>query len=74
MAYECKILADSLSDRGHRLTTFLVTYPRIVLPEMNTHSMFSRNTASSRDIPIKKHIQNVLDDPFIPKEFGANQK
>lgn len=28
MAYEAKILADSLSPGGHRLTTFQVTFPR----------------------------------------------
>lgn len=53
MTYDAKILADSLSPDGVRLTTFKVTFPRIVLAEFNTHRMFSRNSASSRAIPIK---------------------
>lgn len=74
MSYNCKILADSISDHGHRLTTFQVTYPRIVLAEMNTHRMFSRNTASSRAIPVAKQIAKVQVNPFVPEAFGKNQK
>ena len=72
--YNCKILADSVSDRGHRLTTFEVTYPRIVLAEMLNHRMFSRNTSSSRAIPVQKQIAKVREDPFIPASFGKNEK
>lgn len=74
MSYACEILADSISPTGHRLTTFQVTYPRIVLAEMNTHRMFSRNTSSSRAIPVQKQIAKVGDDPFIPVSFGKNQR
>lgn len=73
MSYVCKILADSISDAGHRLTTFEVTFPRFVLAEFNTHRMLSRNSASSRAIPVEKSIQAVEDDPFVPEEFGVNQ-
>jgi thymidylate synthase ThyX len=74
MSYKCEILADSISDHGDRLTTFLVEYPRIVLSETNTHRMLSKNTASSRAIPVAKQIAKVRDDPFIPTVFGKNQK
>ena len=30
MSYKCEILADSINEQGHRLTTFKLTYPRIV--------------------------------------------
>ncbi len=74
MAYEAKILADSVSPDGVRLTTFQVTFPRIVLSEFNTHRMFSRNSASSRAIPVRKMIDRIMSDPYIPSSWGKNQK
>lgn len=74
MTYAAKILADSLSPDQVRLTTFEVTMPRIVLAEFNTHRMFSRNSASSRAIPVKKMIARVMEDPYIPSSWGKNQK
>ena len=71
--YEATVLADSIAD-GVRLTTFVVTMPRIVLAEFNTHKILSRNSASSRAIPVKKRIKAVKDDPFIPLKFGKNQR
>lgn len=47
---------------------------RFVLAELNTHRVFSRNSSSSRAIPIAKQIERVLEDPAVPMEFGANQK
>ena len=73
MTYAAKVIADSIADRV-RLTTLEVTFPRIVLAEFNTHRMFSRNSASSRAIPVEKRIQAVLDNPFVPESFGSNKK
>lgn len=72
MSYSCKILLDSISETGKRLTTFEITFPRIVLSEFNTHRMFSRNSASSRAIPFSKQIEKVKTDPFIPEQFPLN--
>lgn len=74
MAYNAKILADSLNPKGIRLTTFEVTYPRLVHSELMTHRVFSRNSASSRAIPIQKMIENIRKDPFTPVWWGKNQK
>ena len=74
MAYECRILADSISPAGHRITSFEVTFPRIVLAEVNTHCMLARNSASSRAIPVAKRIAAVETDMFVPEAFGRNQK
>ena len=63
---EAKIIADSISPQNNRLTTFLVTFPRIILSEINTHRMFSRNTSSSRAIPFEKMVGAVQNDPFVP--------
>ena len=73
MGYDAKILADSISQAGHRLTTFEVTFPRIVLAEVNTHKMISKNSASSRAIPVEKRIAAVEADLFVPEAFGKNK-
>jgi len=72
--YQCKILADSLNPKNIRLTTFEISFPRIVLSEFNTHRVFSRNSSSSRAIPIITIINRVKTDPFIPEYWGKNQK
>ena len=73
MGYEARIERDSISLLGHRLTTFVVTYPEIIHNEMLTHRVFSRNSSSSRAVPIKRLIEQVLLDPFIPVAWGRNQ-
>jgi hypothetical protein len=74
VSFAAKVLADSISPAGVRLTTLEVTMPRIVLAEFNTHRMFSRNSASSRAIPVDKRIKAIEEDPFVPTAFGRNQK
>lgn len=74
MAYSARILKDSQSPHGVRLTTFEVSFPRIVLAEFNTHRVFSRNSASSRAIPISKMLARVDEDPFLPIWWGKNEK
>lgn len=71
--FEAKILADSIAE-GVRLTTLAVTLPRIILAEQNTHRALSKNTASSRAIPVKTRCDSIEDNPFIPAAFGKNQK
>lgn len=68
-----KIIADSISKDGHRITTFELEYPRIIHSELMTHRLFSRNAASSRAIPVKKLIDMVRNEPAMPVRFGANQ-
>ncbi len=68
------ILSSKNAATGDTLYTFVLTYPRCILSEVNTHRVFSRNTASSRAIPAKKLRGMVLRDPFIPKYVGQNQK
>lgn len=66
-----KIIADSITGDyyPHRLTTMEVQCHRFVLSEFNTHRKFSRNSASSRAIPVQKQIDRVLDNPAIPISF-----
>jgi thymidylate synthase ThyX len=74
MTHSAKILADSISPGGVRLTTMEVVMPRIILAEFNTHRMFSRNSASSRAIPVEKMIKMVQENPYIPSAWPKNQK
>lgn len=74
MAIEAKVLADSVDPWGVRLTTLQIRFPRFLLAELNTHRMLSRNSASSRAIPVSKQASNVLADPFVPERWGANQR
>lgn len=60
------VIADSVSPAGHRLTTLEVTYPRQILAEVNTHRVFSRNSASSRAVPVHRMLEQVKTDPFVP--------
>lgn len=69
-----KILLDSITDGGSRLTTWELTYPRFIHAEIMTHRAFSRNAASSRAIPTAKLRQRVLENPAVPLHWGANQK
>ena len=73
MSYAARVLLDSLSESGVRLTTMEVTFPRFVLAEFNTHRVLSRNSASSRAIPTSKIIDRVEVDPVFPVEWGRNQ-
>lgn len=69
-----RIIADSLNEHGNRLTTFILTFPRIVLAEFNTHRMISKNSASSRAIPFDKMVKMVKEDPFIPIKWMKDHK
>lgn len=69
-----EILADSIGPHGHRLTSFLVTYPRLIMAEVNTHRAISKSSASSRAIPVEKMLRAVADNPFVPATFGKNQR
>ena len=74
MSYKCEILADSINQQGHRLTTFKITYPHIIHAEMLRHRMLSRNVASSRAIPFKKMVKDVQENPFIPIAWQKTHK
>lgn len=72
MTYSAHVVLDSIHD-GVRLTTLQVTFPRFLLAEFNTHRRFSRNSASSRAIPVSRRIEQVEMSPFVPESFGKNQ-
>ena len=73
MGFSARVLLDSVSPAGVRLTTMEVRYPRFIHSEVMTHRMLSRNAASSRAIPIRKMIDAVRDEPAMPLWWGRNQ-
>lgn len=72
--YGADILCDSIAPNGKRLISIVATFPRIVLAEQNTHRVFSRNTASSRAIPVETRCSTIEANPFVPEAFGKNQR
>lgn len=69
-----KVVADSINMHGDRMTSMLITFPRIILAEFNTHRVFSRNTSSSRAIPFEKMLDSVVSNPFIPMAWQKTHK
>ena len=69
-----EIVGHSLSPQGDELISVLCTFPRIILAEVNTHRMLSKNTSSSRAIPFNKMVESVLNDPFIPIAWQKEHK
>ena len=69
-----EVVADSINQQGDRLTSLVLTYPRIIHAEMMTHRMFSRNASSSRAVPIQKMIEAVKNNTFCPFEFQKAHK
>lgn len=68
-----KVILDSVSPEGSRLTTMEVRFHRFVLAEFNTHRVFSRNSASSRAIPVAKQLEMVSEWPALPVKWAAEQ-
>lgn len=71
---KAEIIADSINSMGNRITTYVLTFPRFILAELNTHRVFSKNSASSRAIPFKKMVEMVENDPFIPIAWQKDHK
>jgi thymidylate synthase ThyX len=68
-----KVIEDSISQHGVRLTTLQLCYPRFIHSEFLTHRVFSRNASSSRAIPVAKMIEQVRNEPAMPIHWGKNQ-
>ena len=69
-----EIVGHSLSPQEDELISVLCTFPRVLLAEVNTHRMLSKNTSSSRAIPFNKMVEAVQNDPFIPIAWQKEHK
>lgn len=67
-----KVIADSVNASGNRMTTFEFVFPRIILAEVNTHRMLSKNAASTRAVPVDSIIKMVEDEPAMMVHWGKN--
>jgi hypothetical protein len=68
-----KVILDSISEHGDRLTTMELKIWRPMLAEVNTHRSHSRNSASSRAIPVEKQIARVEATPAFPIFWASEQ-
>lgn len=68
-----KVIADSISVAGKRITTLELFYPKFIHSEFMTHRVFSRNASSSRAIPVARLIKDVYEYPVIPIGLGQNK-
>jgi len=73
MTISAKVLAHSSHQGCPDLITLQVRYPRFIHAEFMTHRVFSRNASSSRAIPIKRMIEDVVNDPAMPVAWGSNK-
>ena len=67
------VICDSISEQGVRLTTFEIEYPRIVMSEFNTHRSVSKNSSSSRAIPVSKMLEHTQTVNLKPVYFGSKK-
>lgn len=67
------VVAHSISDAGKEICTLHVVMPRFILPQFNTHRAFARNTRSSRAVPTKVVIDEVMNNPVVPLRWGVNK-
>jgi thymidylate synthase ThyX len=71
---KARVLCDSINPNGVRLTTMEWVYPRFIHSELLTHRQFSKNSASSRAIPMTKMIERIEENPVFPLHWGKNEK
>jgi thymidylate synthase ThyX len=74
MTQKAKIIKDSINSQGQRITTFELDYWRPIHAEVLTHRIFSRNSQSSRAVPVEKVIEQVRNNPASPSHWGKKQK
>jgi thymidylate synthase ThyX len=67
------ILASQGTNGAPPIYTLRLRYPRIIHGEIMTHRVFSRNARSSRAVPVKTMLNEVLTVPFVPWHWGKNQ-
>lgn len=61
-----KIVADSISESGKRITTFQLKYPRFIHAEAKTHRVMSNHTAIEFDL-------GVMEDKDLSKSASSSR-
>lgn len=68
-----EVIKDSVAPDGTRLTSMLCTYNRFILPEVDTHRKFSRNSASSRATPFRLMLERARECPAPFVKYACEQ-
>ena len=68
-----KVVCDSISPDGVRITTLEIEYPRFIHGEFMTHRSLSKNSSSSRAIPIQKMLDQIESNMAVPIYWGKNK-
>ena len=71
---EVLIVCDSINEWNQRITTFQLKYWRPILPEMNTHRVFSRNAASSRAKTFESRMKEACEETFVPTHWNQEKR
>lgn len=74
MSYSVKIIKDSQTPDGDRITTFELEYPRIIHSELLTHRNAVKNSSSSRAIPSFRMRDWVSSNMYVPFYWGSKRK
>lgn len=65
-----EVILDSINPyNGIRLTTMIIEYPRYIGEQFMKHASLRSNSASSRAIPTKKLIEQVVAEPVTPVQW-----
>jgi len=72
---KAEIIAHSKrANTGEEIITYKLTFPRIILSEVNTYKQLEKNTSSSRAIPFEKMVEVVEKEPFVPIAWMLEHK
>lgn len=74
MNISAKLIAGSIGkENGVKIAAMEVEYPRVLLAEVNTHRVLSRNGKSSRAVPFKRMVDDLRNNFFSPLQWLQNQ-
>lgn len=72
---KAEIVAHSRNiETGDELITYRLTYPRMLLAQVNTYKQITKITSSSRAQPFNKVVEVIENDPFIPLAYQRAHK
>lgn len=70
---QVEVILASTGPNNKPIYTLRLRYPRIIHGEIMTHRVFGRNARSSRAVPFKTMLAELISTPFIPWHWGKNQ-
>lgn len=71
--FNCEILAHSINEYDQEVITYKLCYERSIHSEFAVHRAISKNSSSSRAIPIGRMMDWTGKDPAFPLHWGSNK-